>query len=119
MKDSQIDKKSLLISGVLLGIGILLAIGVGIVLECVDMELYLQIILTIVLLLLILVPAIIFLCQFRLVGYFKCGNCGHEFVPDKKRFFLSIHIGTSYLLTCPKCGQKTLCSKYLTNSKRD
>ena len=45
------------------------------------------------------------------VGAYKCGNCGHEFVPTYKQALNAMHMGTTRYLKCPNCGKRTWCKK--------
>lgn len=105
------EKNKLVIYWVLFAISLLIVIGLAFLLEYYPMELYLQIILTIVMLVLLFIPTYMLHEFYRVVGFYKCSNCGHEFVPEKKNYLLTIHSGRSFLLTCPNCNKKTFCKK--------
>lgn len=45
------------------------------------------------------------------VGVYQCKKCGHEFVPKYSEALLSMHMGTTRYLKCPKCNKKTWCKK--------
>ena len=47
------------------------------------------------------------------VGYYKCKNCGHEFVPTYKQALNAMHKGTTRYLKCPNCGKRTWCKKII------
>ena len=114
------DKIKFIIGYVLLILAIAVAVVIGYFLENYPMELYLYILLVVLMLAIIFPPALFLSNLYRTVGTFKCPNCGHEFKPEKKNFSLRIHMGTSHLLTCPNCGQKSFCKKQFDGkNKRD
>lgn len=43
----------------------------------------------------------------QLVGYYQCGNCGHEYIPSFKAVLWAMHIGRTRYMKCPECGEKT------------
>ena len=47
------------------------------------------------------------------VGAYKCKNCGYKIVPTYKKALMSMHIGTTRHLKCPKCNKRTWCKKVL------
>ena len=62
--------------------------------------------------LLIAVPFMIRIEQ--TAGYYKCGCCGHCYIPSFKAVFLSKHMGRTRYMTCPECGEKSWQRKVLT-----
>lgn len=53
----------------------------------------------------------------QVAGYYKCGNCGHRYVPEYKSVFYAPHMGRTRYLKCPECGKKTWSKKVI--SKED
>lgn len=53
----------------------------------------------------------------RTIGYYKCADCGHKFVPTYVEYVFGLHGFKARLLKCPDCGKKTWCKKVL--SKED
>jgi len=47
-------------------------------------------------------------------GYHECKNCHHKFVPTYKEVFLSMHMGTTRYLKCPKCNKRTWAKKVMS-----
>ena len=47
------------------------------------------------------------------VGAYKCKNCGHEIVPTYAQALNAMHMGTTRYLKCPKCNKRTWCKKVL------
>lgn len=46
-------------------------------------------------------------------GYYECKNCHYKFIPTYKQAFLSIHMGTTRKLKCPKCNKRVWQRKVL------
>ena len=40
-------------------------------------------------------------------GHYKCGDCGHEYVPKYSKALMAMHCGRTRYMKCPKCGKKT------------
>lgn len=53
----------------------------------------------------------------QVAGYYKCGNCGHRYIPEYKSVFYAPHMGRTRYLKCPECGKKTWNKKVI--SKED
>ncbi len=49
-------------------------------------------------------------------GYYKCSICGHKYVPTFKSVFLSMHMGRTRYMQCPKCHKKSWQKKVLTKN---
>ena len=47
------------------------------------------------------------------VGYYKCKNCGNEFVSTYFQALMAMHMRTTRHLKCPKCNKKTWCKKVI------
>ena len=57
-------------------------------------------------------------CPFMLkieqtAGYYKCAECGHQYVPTYGSVFWAMHMGRTRHLRCPKCGKKSWNKKVL------
>ena len=50
----------------------------------------------------------------REVGYYECQKCNHKYIPNILPFWLSIHIGRTRYLKCPKCHKYNWTKKVLT-----
>ncbi len=44
-------------------------------------------------------------------GYYECGKCHHKFVPFYRSVAMSLHVGTTRYLKCPKCGKRSWSKK--------
>lgn len=43
----------------------------------------------------------------QVAGYYKCAHCGHTYIPTAKAMYMSMHMGRTRYMTCPKCGKKS------------
>ncbi len=65
-----------------------------------------------------IVPFLI-ICPFLIkieqkAGYYKCGECGHCYVPTFKNVFMAMHMGRTRYMRCPKCGKKSWHKKVIS-----
>ncbi len=60
----------------------------------------------------VFIPCITF-CLYieQKAGYYKCGKCGHKFVPSFLQITFSLHFGRSRIMKCPNCGKRSYCKK--------
>ena len=49
----------------------------------------------------------------QVAGYYACKECGHRYVPTYKAVNLSMHMGRTRYMRCPKCGKKSWQKKVL------
>lgn len=47
-------------------------------------------------------------------GYYRCGVCGHHYVPKYGSVLWAIHFGRTRYMKCPKCGKRSWQKKVLT-----
>jgi len=40
-------------------------------------------------------------------GKYKCGRCGHLYVPKYSAVYFAMHLGRTRYMTCPKCHKKS------------
>lgn len=53
----------------------------------------------------------------QIAGYYECRECGHRYVPTYKAVNLSMHMGRTRYMTCPKCGKKSWQKKKIEKNK--
>ena len=74
--------------------------------------------LRIVLILIGLVPLLIavsFMIKIeQSAGYYECAKCGHRYVPKYKSVFMSMHMGRTRYMKCPKCNERSWQKKVLS-----
>ena len=47
-------------------------------------------------------------------GFYGCPKCRHKYVPPYKTILLSIHVGRTRYMKCPRCGERSWQKKVLT-----
>ncbi len=47
-------------------------------------------------------------------GVYECRKCGHTFKPTFKAYILGMHTLTTRHLKCPKCEEKSWCTRKIT-----
>jgi transcriptional regulator with XRE-family HTH domain/DNA-directed RNA polymerase subunit RPC12/RpoP len=50
----------------------------------------------------------------QVAGYYACKKCGHKYVPTYKAVNLSMHMGRTRYMKCPKCGEKSWQKKVIS-----
>ncbi len=64
------------------------------------------------------IPALVGFCFAvkieQIAGYYKCGNCGHTYVPTYKAVNMAMHMGRTRYMRCPECHKKTWQKKVTT-----
>lgn len=50
-------------------------------------------------------------------GYYKCGKCGHRYIPEFKSVFFAMHSGRTRYLKCPKCPKKSWNKKVINKEE--
>ena len=48
-------------------------------------------------------------------GVYECRKCGHTFRPTFKAYILGVHTLTTRHLKCPKCNEKSWCTRKKMN----
>lgn len=62
-----------------------------------------------------LVAALPFMIRIeQTAGYYKCGKCGHRYVPTFGSVFWAMHVHTTRYMRCPKCNRCSWQKKVLT-----
>lgn len=49
-------------------------------------------------------------------GYYRCGECGHRYVPTYKSVFMAMHMGRTRYMKCPACGKRSWQKKVLAEN---
>lgn len=49
----------------------------------------------------------------QVAGYYQCNKCGHRYVPTFKEVNMSMHMGRTRYLKCPKCHEKSWNKKVI------
>lgn len=108
------DKHLLTLEFTLGGLLVAIMLTLCMVAAYVQMEDWLRIVL-IVIGIVPLIVAIPFLVRIeQTAGYYKCGKCGHCYIPTFGSVLMAPHIHTTRHMRCPKCNQKSWQKKVLT-----
>ncbi len=83
----------------------------------VEMPAWLRILLIVGGLMIFFVACFICLRIEQKAGYYECQKCHHRYVPTYKQISLSMHIGRTRYMKCPKCGQKSWNKKVLSEQE--
>lgn len=68
----------------------------------------------IVLAFVILFVGVIFTIKIEQVaGFYECEHCHHKYIPTYRAVLLSMHIGRTRYMKCPKCGKKSWNKKVI------
>ena len=49
-------------------------------------------------------------------GYYKCAKCDHKYVPTFYSVLLSMHMGRTRYMKCPKCGKNSWQKKVISKN---
>lgn len=50
----------------------------------------------------------------QVAGYYECRHCGYKYVPSYRQMNLSMHMGRTRYMRCPKCNKKSWQKKVVT-----
>ena len=53
----------------------------------------------------------------QVAGYYKCGQCGHMYVPKYKSVYMAPHMGRTRYMKCPECGKKSWRKKHVSKDQ--
>ena len=49
----------------------------------------------------------------QVAGYYECRHCAHKYVPTYRQMNLSMHMGRTRYMRCPKCNKKSWQKKVI------
>lgn len=52
-------------------------------------------------------------------GYYECKKCGHRYIPSSKAIWLSMHMGRTRYMKCPKCSQRSWQKKVISKEEKE
>ena len=79
----------------------------------IEMDMIVRLILILTSIIIFIVGMIFALRIERIVGFYKCSKCGYKYVPTNKQMLLSMHIGRTRYMKCPKCNKKSWNKKVI------
>jgi transcriptional regulator with XRE-family HTH domain len=50
-------------------------------------------------------------------GYYECRECGNRYIPEFKSVFISMHMGRTRYMRCPKCEKLSWQKKVISKDK--
>ncbi|MBO5313619.1 MAG: helix-turn-helix transcriptional regulator [Clostridia bacterium] len=104
VKEKENMDRRLLSLEVVIGIlSIIILISFTFLASFIQMESWLRIILIVAGFVIGIVGAMFALRIEQIAGYYKCGKCGHKYVPSYKSVFFSMHTGRTRYMKCPEC----------------
>ena len=80
----------------------------------IDMAVLVRVLLIVVSIIIFIVGMLFALRIERIVGFYKCSKCGCKYVPTNKQMILSMHIGRTRYMKCPKCNKKSWNKKVIS-----
>ena len=114
VKESQENKKKILLS-VMVGIlTILAAVPLFMVAGMFDMRTGVRITFIVIGIVVLIIGIAVACIMDREAGAFECPECHERFIPDMKSYIMAAHTLTKRKLICPKCGAHRYCKKVLT-----
>ena len=118
-KQKEEADKRLLTMEIFVGVlCIIILLALDVVASYVQMEEWLRVVLIFVGLIPLLIALPFMLKIEQIAGYYKCGNCGHTYVPEYKNVFNAPHMGRTRYMRCPECGKKSWNKKVLTKEEK-
>ena len=108
------DKQLLRIEIVMGFVGIGVMLGLCLFASYAPLEDWVRIVLIVIgmLPLLILTPLMLKIEQ--VAGYYECKHCGNRYIPSYKSVNLSMHMGRTRYMKCPKCNKKSWQKKVIS-----
>ena len=107
------DKQLLTLEWVIVSIVSITFITIIFVASFIEMQTWIKI-------LLIVIGSIIFIFGLvygikieQVAGYYECNKCHHKYIPTYKSVILSMHIGRTRYMKCPKCHKRSWNKKVL------
>ena len=110
-------KKKLILAVIIGGITLLAGLTIIFLSDLLEMEIWLQIVLIVVGLVVVCTGIGVACVLEREAGAYECKHCGERFVPTMKAYLFAPHTPTTRRLKCPKCGKKSYCKKRLSKSE--
>ena len=95
-------------------ISITVLLTLTIVASYVQMDDWVRILLILIGFVPVLVAAPFMLKIEQIAGYYHCKKCGNTYVPSYKSVNLSMHIGRTRYMRCPKCNKRSWQKKVIS-----
>lgn len=115
MQEKKNVKKKITIAFLVVIISMISCISLFVIIEYLNLALWIKILLGVVGILILLTGAIIACLVDNEYGSFECSHCGKRFVPTNIAYIMGAHTITTRRLKCPHCGKKSYCKRRLSN----
>ena len=108
------DKQLLRIEIVMGFVGIGVMLGLCLFASYAPLEDWVRIVLIVIGMLPVLILTPLMLKIEQVAGYYECKHCGNRYVPSYKSVNLSMHMGRTRYMKCPKCNKKSWQKKVIS-----
>ena len=108
------DKQLLRIEIVMGCVSIGVMLGLCLFASYAPLEDWVRIVLIVIGMLPVLILAPLMLKIEQVAGYYECKHCGNRYVPSYKSVNLSMHMGRTRYMKCPKCNKKSWQKKVIS-----
>lgn len=109
----EADKRLLNMEIVLIVFSILFLVAMTLIASYLTMPDWLRIVIISFAVIIIIPIFIVSLKIEQVAGYYECAKCHHKYVPTFKQVNVSMHMGRTRYMKCPKCGKKSWQKKVL------
>ena len=114
-KQKEEADKKLLAMEIVIGIfSVIILLGFTFAASFVQMEDWLRIVLIVTGFLIAMVGIFYALKIEQTAGYYRCGKCGHKYVPTFQSVLWSMHVNRTRYMKCPQCHQKSWQKKVVS-----
>lgn len=114
-KQKEEADKKLLAMEILIGIfSVIILLGFVFAASFVQMEDWVRIVLIVTGFLIAMVGIFYALKIEQTAGYYRCGKCGHKYVPTFQSVLWAAHVNRTRYMKCPQCHQKSWQKKVVS-----
>ena len=109
----EADRKLLFFEIIMGVICIPFSLALMLVAAYIDVEEWIRIVLIVIGLIPILLAMPFMIRIEQTAGYYKCAHCGNKYMPKYKNVFMSMHMGRTRYMRCPKCHKRSWQKKVI------
>lgn len=114
-KQKEEADKKLLAMEILIGIfSVIILLGFTFAASFVQMEDWVRIVLIVTGFLIAMVGIFYALKIEQTAGYYRCGKCGHKYVPTFQSVLWAAHVNRTRYMKCPNCNEKSWQKKVIS-----
>ena len=111
------EKRLLLMEWVITVFSVILLLGMCAIAGFVPMQNWIRVLLIVIGFVLCLIGLGFAIRVEQVAGYFRCGRCGHRYVPTFFQVLCTMHVGRTRYMKCPKCHRRSWSKKELDQEK--